>query len=156
MTQHVSNTSEADEIDLVAGYGTAVAVTRPRPSTIRSHHATPPGDYFSGKETVMTQYSSNAYELDEIDFTTGYGTAVAMPRTRRSAVRSDHAEVLAGPSRDDDTSSLDSSQADASALMLAAAPARRSKRLAAVPGTGKGLRRKPQPSGGTNRRRKAA
>jgi hypothetical protein len=167
MTQHASNTSEADEIGLVAGYGTAVAMTRTRQSTIRSHHATAPGAIYSGKETTMTRYSSNANELDEIDFTTGYGTAVAVPRTRRSAVGSVQEEALGGSASnvtspvapatgsDDGAGGADSSQADDSAPMSPPA-ARRSIRLAAARGPGKGRRSQPQPPRDTNRRRKAA
>lgn len=168
MTQHLSNTGEAEELDLVAGYGAAVAMTVTCRTTTRGHHATAPGVVFSGKETIMTQYSSNASELDDIEFTTGYGTAVAIPRMRRSAVRSEPAELLAERSSetadcpdppcgsDEDARSPDSSEPNDIALTSVPPPARRSIRLAVAPGVGKGRRRQPQPAGDTSRRRKAA
>lgn len=168
MTQHAWNTSEADEIDLVAGYGTAVAATATRLSSNRSYQITARGVSFSAKETIMTQDSTNASELDEIEFTAGYGTAVAMPRMRRSTVRNSQAELPAGArsemtngsnfaaDSEQVTRSPDSSQADDITLTSAPPPARRSIRLAAAPGAGKGRRRKPEPAGEAMRRRKAA
>lgn len=166
MTQHASNTSEADEIDLVAGYGTAIATTPTRRTTNRSHHATAPGVVFSGKETIMIQYSSNASDLDDIEFTTGYGTAIAIPRTRRSAERSVQAGLLAEPSSDmldrpdlgmgsdEDARNPGAFQPDDIALTSVPPPARTSIRLAVAPGAGKG--RRTQSAGEANRRRKAA
>ena len=114
----------------------------------------------------MKPSTSTIGDIEEIEFATAYGTAVAMIGKHQRAIGNHQTQSL---ERGSVTGRLDvaagtdhllgsprASQPDDKAVSRAQPPARRSIRLTAVPDAAKGRRHRPQPRSDINRGRKAA